>query len=80
MAAAREIFKYLLDETGKFIDDDELVHFAAENDHPEMIDLLLNYGASIDLDPGGKPAAAAASRAERNSLHYLLSKGASIYS
>lgn len=80
VAAAREIFKHLLDETGKFMDDDELVHLAAENDHPEMIDLLLNYGASIDLDTGGTPAAAAASRAKRNSLHYLLSKGASIYS
>lgn len=80
VAAAREIFKYLRDEGGHFIDDEELIHLAAENDHPEMVELLLSYGASIDHDTGGTPAAAAAARSKRMSLHYLLSKGASIYS
>jgi ankyrin repeat protein len=80
VAAAREILENLVDEASKLIDNDELTHLAAENDHPEMIELLLNYGASIDLDTGGTPAAAAASRSKRNSLGYLLSKGASVYS
>jgi len=78
--AARKILTHGSGLAKDLIDREELVHLAAENDHPEMISLLLDLGGNIDLDTGGTPAAAAASFAKRKALGFLLSHGATVLS
>lgn len=80
VAAGRAILSHLGSEARAFIDDEELIHLAAENDHPQMIKVLLDFGGDINLDTGGTPAANAAARSKRKALGFLLDHGADVYS
>ncbi|KAL1858320.1 hypothetical protein Daus18300_009938 [Diaporthe australafricana] len=80
VAAGRAILSHLGSEAREFIDDEELIHLAAENDHPQMIKVLLDFGGNINLDSEGTPAANAAARSKRRALKCLLDHGADVYS
>lgn len=78
--AAKELISVIWPYNEDIINEEELLHLAAENDQAETIELFLKMGADIDLDTGGTPAAAAASYGKRRALGSLLSHGASILS
>lgn len=80
VGAVKEIISRHSVDAKDIIHEEELVHAAAENDHAEMIDILLGYGADIDLDRDGTAAAVACRFSKRKALGFLLSRGASILS
>lgn len=66
----------LAPDAADIINQRELLHVAAEENHASMIRLFLEHGADINLDTGGTPAAAAASRSKREAFCELLDRGA----
>jgi len=79
-AAARAILARLGAAAKKTIDEENLIHMAAESDDPEMIRLLEEHGGDIDLDADGTPAGTAAMYSKRKALNFLLSRGARLMS
>jgi ankyrin repeat protein len=78
VGAARVILDRLGNSAKAAIDDEGLIHKAAEYDHIDMIELLLAKGGDINLDLDGTPAATAAFCSKRKALRYLLSHGAKV--
>lgn len=78
--AIQVIFHYVLPLKRDVIDEEELLHFAAEEDQADMVELLLSFGASIDLDRDGTAAAGAAFHSKRKSLRALLANGSTALS
>ena len=78
--AIQEIFRYVLPLSKNVTDKEELLHLAAQDDHIDMIELLLRFGASIDHGEGGTAAACAAFHCSRKSLRLLLEKGSTVLS
>jgi ankyrin repeat protein len=76
LSAVEAILSRLGDATGAIIDEQNLIHMAANTDHPNMIKLLVSYGGDINLDEDGTAAGTAAMYSKRNALKYLLSHGA----
>jgi ankyrin repeat protein len=80
VSAAREVFRYFdQSRLPNVIDEKEYLHIAAAANHAEMMELLLELGATLDRDAGGTAAAAAACRSSRKALDYLLRQGASVF-
>ena len=78
--AIEEILHHVLPINENVIDDEELLHLAAENDQVHMIELLLSSGASINHDKGGTAAACAAFHCSRKSVRLLLEHGSTVLS
>lgn len=80
IAAGQVLLSHLPKDAGSIIDQEELLHLAAQTDQSEMIELLLDRGANIDHDTDGSPAAAAANFCKRRALGVLLRREASLFS
>ena len=78
VGAAKVILDRLGDLAKAAIDENGLIHKAAEYDHIDMIELLLAKGGDINMDRDGTPAATAAFCCKRKALRYLLSHGAKV--
>jgi ankyrin repeat protein len=78
VAAAREVLSRFEVTDLRVIDDLELLHQAARNDQAEMLELLMEFGATLDLDKTGTAASVAASLSKQKALDYLLRRGASL--
>lgn len=76
ISAVQSLLRRLGNNTRAVVDDHGLLHVAAENDHVDMIDLLLSHGGSLNLDSGSTPAGTAAFHSKRQALGFLLSRGA----
>ncbi|KAL9610415.1 MAG: hypothetical protein Q9167_004870 [Letrouitia subvulpina] len=78
--AIQELFAHVLPLSPNVIDEQELLHLAAEDDQVEMVKLLLSLGASIDLGDYGTAAACAALNCSQKSLCLLLESGSTVLS
>ena len=78
IGAIQEILRHVLPLSKDVIDEENLLHLAAENDQVDTIKLLLRFGASVDHDDGGTAAACAAFYCSRKSLRLLLEHGSTV--
>lgn len=80
LGAASEILAALGTDSKTVVEEEQLMHLAAEHDQPDILKLYLDIGADINLDQEGTPAACAAARGKKAALKFLLSEGASVLS
>jgi ankyrin repeat protein len=80
IGAASVIIATLGVDSKAIIEEEQLMHLAAEHDEPEMIRLLLDAGVDINFSSDGTSAASAAARGKKKALKFLLSNGSTVLS